>query len=275
MFVPYTDHFNLAPNLKKAVEDHPDIMKMISAENGKLYIMPRLTLNTITEGYLAREDLLLEAGLSQPKDFEDLYKILKTFREKYPDMAVFVNRNGTEHIVNRLAYSWGSGYEPSIYGFYLDRTKDQYAYGPVDPGFRDMVVWLKKLYDEKIFDRDYALMTTAQWQEAWANERAAFTIDYVARVEMVNQGYINKGSAARIVALSTPAGPTGQKGMFAKSPTMPNSGIVVSSKTANRDAAIRFVDWIFSDYGRYVALYGIEGETFTIDTDGRPVLSPR
>jgi ABC-type glycerol-3-phosphate transport system substrate-binding protein len=49
-----------------------------------------------------------------------------------------------------------------------------------------MVLWLKRLYDEGILDKDYALMTTAQWEEAFANERAAFAVDFIGRVEMIN-----------------------------------------------------------------------------------------
>jgi putative aldouronate transport system substrate-binding protein len=273
MFEAYTDHLDIAPNIARVINTYEDVSKNFSAENGKLYIMPRLTLNTMTEIYLAREDLIEAEKLSQPKTYDDLYNILKTLHAKYPQMGAFINRNGTEHIINRLAYGWGSGYETATSGFYLDRKTDKYVYGPVDENFRQMVIWLKKLYDEGILDKDYALMTTAQWEEAFANERAIFAIDFIARVETINNGYINKGSNARVAALNPPAGPTGQRGIVGRLSSMPNSGIVVNAKAGDVAAAVKLVDWIYSDKGRYVSLYGIEGETFTIDSDGRPSLT--
>jgi putative aldouronate transport system substrate-binding protein len=56
---------------------------------------------------------------------------------------------------------------------------------------------------------------------------------------------------------------------------MPNSGIAVSAKASDIPAAIKIVDWIYGGQGRYVSVYGIEGETFTIDSDGRPSLTPQ
>ena len=275
MFAAYTDYLDIAPNIAKALNDHADIRKNFSAANGKLYIMPRLTLNTMTEIFLAREDLLKAQNLPQPNNYDDLYNILRTMQSQYPNMRIFVNRNGTEHIINRLAYSWGSGYEPATYGFYLDRKKDQYVYGPKDTGFRDMVSWLKKLYDEKILDSDYALMTTAQWEEAFANERAFFAIDFIARVETINNGYINRGSNARVAALNPPTTTTDRRGIIGRLASMPNSGIVVNARAKELDAAIKFVDWIYSEEGRYTALYGIENETFTKGADGKPSLTPQ
>jgi ABC-type glycerol-3-phosphate transport system substrate-binding protein len=273
MFAAYTDYLNIAPNLRTVINTYADVSKNFSADNGKLYIMPRLTLNTMTEIFLLREDLLEAEKLSQPQNYEDLYTILKTLHTKYPQMAAFINRNGTEHIINRLAYSWGSGYETATSGFYLDRKADKYVFGPADANFYQMVLWLKKLYDEGILDKDYALMTTAQWEEAFANERAIFAIDFIARVETINNSYINKGSKARVAALNPPAGPTGQRGIMGRLSSMPNSGIVVNARSSNVEAAIKLVDWIYSDKGRYISLYGIEGETFTIGEGGRPSLT--
>jgi ABC-type glycerol-3-phosphate transport system substrate-binding protein len=275
MFAAYTDHLNIAPNIAKALNTHPDIRKNFVASNGKLYIMPRLTLNTMTEVFLAREDIIAGLNLAQPNTYDDLYNILKDIHNRYPNMLTFINRNGTEHIINRLAYSWNSGYETATYGFYLDRNNDRYVYGPKDAGFYNMVVWLKKLYDEKILSADYALMTTAQWEEAFANERAAFAIDFIARVETINNGYINRGSSARVAALNPPAVSPNRRGIMGRLASMPNSGIVVNAKARELEAAIKFVDWIYSDQGRYTALYGIEGETYTIGADGKPSLAPQ
>jgi len=273
VFAAYTDHLNIAPNLAKVLEDHSAIKKNFVASNGKLYIMPRLTLNTMTEIFMGREDLIKAQNLPDPSTYDDLYNILKTLHGKYPNMRTFVNRNGTEHIVNRLAYSWGSGYETATYGFYLDDRQDKYVYGPADKGFLDMVTWLKKLYDENLLDKDYAIMTTAQWEEAFANENALFAIDFIARVETINNQYINRGSQARVVALNPPAVSPDRRGIPGRLTTLPNSGIVISARAKELEAAIKFVDWIYGPQGRYVALYGIEGETFTRDSNGRPSLT--
>ena len=273
MFAAYTDHLDTVEHIAALLESTPDIVKNTAASDGKLYIMPRLTLNTMTELFIIREDIMQAEGLSDPADYDELYTLLKTLQEKYPDKKVFVNRNGAEHLVNRLGYSWGTGYETATCGFYLDRESDAYVYGPSEENFKQMVLWLKKLYDEGLLDSEYALMSTQQWEEAFANEEALFTIDYIARVQTLNTNYINAGSTARVVGMNPPAGPTGQFGILGRSKVMGNSGVVINAKASDLTLALKFVDWVFSDEGRYTATYGIEGETFTIDDEGHAVLT--
>ncbi|MDL2234274.1 extracellular solute-binding protein [Ruminococcaceae bacterium OttesenSCG-928-L11] len=271
-FLPYTDYLDSTPVLSKLLDEHPAIAKSYSASDGKLYIMPRITQNTISEVLMIREDILEAEGLAEPATFDELYELLKTLKEKYPDMIPFINRNGGTHIINRLSTSFGTGYggsETSTYGYYL---KDgAFVYGPEEAEFKVMVEWLKKLYDEDLLDEEYALRNTAQWEEAFANENAIFAIDYVDRIRNINNDYIADGSSARVVAMKMPVGPTGAHGIKAKAALMSGSGIVINGKVKDPEAAVKFVDWLYSDTGRYAAAFGIEGVTFEIDpADGRP-----
>lgn len=275
VFLPYTDYLKYAPNLRKLISSNKDIQKSFVAQDGKLYIMPRITPNIISEVYIVREDIMRKENLKEPQTYDELYALLKTLKERYPEKIIFVNRNGGEHLVNRLAYSWGSGYETATYGFYLNRSKDRYQYGPLDPSFKDMVAWLKKLYDEKILDSEYALRTTRQWEEAFANGNALFTMDYIDRIRSINDMYIRNKDSARVVALQPPKGPTGKRGIIAKAPAMPNSGIVISAKVKEPAATVRFIDWIYSKQGRYMTKFGIEGETFVVNKDGSVTLTPQ
>lgn len=219
-FLAYTDYLDIAPNLSKIINEDPDVRRSYLAADGKLYIMPRITVNVMSEIFMMREDILTKEGVKEPETFEDLYQILKELHEKYPQSVTFINRNGGVHLVNRLAYSWGSGYETATNGFYLDRKTNEYKYGPLDENFKPMVEWLKKLYDEGILDEEYALRTTAQWEEAFNNEKALFSIDYIDRVRSINDVYISNGSDARVFAIKIPGTAAGQSGILAKSAAM-------------------------------------------------------
>lgn len=267
MFLSYDDYMEHTPNLKAAIELFPDIRKNIAGADGKLYVMPRLMFDNMTELFIIRQDIMEKEQLQYPKNYDELYILLKTLKEKYPDHTVFINRNGSEHLVNRLAYNFGSGYENSTHGFYLNREEKTYQYGPLDPEFKEMVIWLKKLYDDGILDKEYALLTTKQWEEAFASEKALFTIDYIARIEQNNNNYIGQNSKARVVAMAPPVGPTGNSGFYGRSGVLPNSGISVPKDTKDPVAAFKFIDWIYGEEGKKVARYGIENETFEVNSD--------
>ncbi len=268
MFLSYDDYLEHTPNLKAAIELFPDIRKNVAAADGKLYVMPRLMFDNMTELFIIRQDIMEKENLAYPKNYDELYTLLKTLKEKYPDHTAFINRNGSEHLVSRLAYNFGSGYETSTHGFYLNRKKQTYQYGPLDPAFKDMVIWLKKLYDEGILDKEYALLTTKQWEEAFASEKALFTIDFIARVEQNNNNYIGQNSTARVVGMAPPVGPTGNSGFYGRSGVLPNSGISVPADTKDPIAVFKFIDWIYGEEGKKIARYGIENETFEVNADG-------
>lgn len=274
IFLAYNDYLEHTPVLKNLFEQYPDIEKSYTAQDGKVYIMPRITTNVMSEIFMMREDILSKEGLEEPQTFDEFYTLLKTLKEKYPDKITFINRNGGEHLVNRLAYSWGSGYETGTFGFYLDRGTDQYKYGPTDNNFKFMVEWLKKLYDEEILDAEYALRATNSWEEEMSRGNALFTIDYIDRVKMINSGYIANNMEDRVAAINIPKGPTGQSGILAKSAVMANSGIVVSADVSNATATMKFVDWIYSEEGRLMTSFGIEGESYVVDESGAVMLTP-
>lgn len=271
-FLAYDDYLDQLPDIKQALDDNPSIRKTIAANDGKLYIMPRILSDTMTELFIVRKDVMDQEQLAAPKTFDELEQLLSAFKAKYPDKIPWVNRNGSEHLINRLAHSWGTGYEPTTGGFYLDAEAQKYVYGPTDEGFKQMVVWLKKMYDQGLLDKEYALRTTPQWEQAFAAEQALFTIDYIARIQTVNNQYLANNSAARVAAIAPPAGPTGASGIEGRSPVLSNSGIVVSKDAANPEAAFKFINWIYGA-GRDIARYGIEGETYVNNGDGTITVS--
>jgi putative aldouronate transport system substrate-binding protein len=274
MFLSYDDYLDELPNIKAALAQFPELRKTISAEDGKLYIMPRLMYDNMTELFLFRKDILDAEGMEAPKSYDELYLTLKALKEKHPDMIAWVNRWGSEHMINRMGYSWGTGFEPSTQGFYLNKEQNRYVYGPSESNFKDMIVWLKKLYDENLLDKEYALRTTQQWEEAFFNEKAIFTIDFIARVEQVNNKYIQNNSSARIAAVPPVVGPTGLSGIYGRSSVLPNSGIAVTADAENPLAAFKFVDWVFSEEGRLISRYGIENESFIRNDDGTVSMTP-
>ncbi|WP_127579412.1 extracellular solute-binding protein [Paenibacillus koleovorans] len=266
-FLAYDDYLSKTPDIKSTIDKYPDIRKTIAASNGKLYIMPRILFDTMTELFIFRKDLLDAEKLGAPKTFDELEQVLLALKAKYPDKVPWINRNGSEHIINRLAHSWNTGYEPATGGFYLNTTSKKYVYGPTEDGFKQLVVWLKKMFDQGLLDKEYALRTTPQWEQAYANEGALFTIDFIARIQTLNDQYLGKKSNARVAAVAPPKGPTGNSGIEGRSPVLANAGIVVTKNAKNPDAAFKFVNWVYGA-GRDIVRYGIEGETFAKNSDG-------
>ncbi len=276
-FLAVDDYLKHMPNVSKLLKDNPDIRNMLKADDGKLYILPYIASeqNNMTVLLMVREDLMQKHNLKEPKTYDELYTFLKTLKEKEPNMIGWTGRNyGTAtanaHIAIRLAHSWGTGYGPdeNAAGFYFDESKGKYAFGPTEDNFRKMLEWLKKLNDEKLLDPENPVQQSKQWEEKMSNSRALMTMEWNSRVKWANDLLNKANKTDRWVGITPPKGPTGKQGFVYRSSVIPGEGLVVNKDVKDPVAVMKFIDFMYSDEGRILYGFGIEGETFKRNGNG-------
>ena len=171
------------PNLAQRIKEVPDVNKL--RVDGKLYGFPMLTYWNFYNGQLPmiRTDVLNELGLTAPTTYDELFDVLKAIKQAYPDSYPFTTRaangkNGTQALINPIAFGFGSGYT-NITGtpIYYDPKDDAYKFGPFAPEFKEAIAYLHKLYNEKLLDPDYAVNTSQIWQEKLSSNKAFFFMD--------------------------------------------------------------------------------------------------
>ncbi|MDF2859380.1 MAG: transporter substrate-binding protein, partial [Neobacillus sp.] len=73
-----------APNLQKILDTAPAVKGQITSPDGHIYFFPRLLLDPRTQafaGYMIRGDWLEKVGMKAPDTTEELYQVLKAFKE--------------------------------------------------------------------------------------------------------------------------------------------------------------------------------------------------
>src|SRR5690606_9647447 len=73
-----------APNLKKYLDEHPEIRKEISTDSGTIYTFPAIGAgnSNVSSGFVLRKDWLKELGLEAPETIEEWTTVLRAFKEK-------------------------------------------------------------------------------------------------------------------------------------------------------------------------------------------------
>ncbi|KAI7256420.1 hypothetical protein KC345_g10991, partial [Hortaea werneckii] len=73
-----------APNLKKTLQEHPEIDKMIKTDDGTYYAFPfiRSEIGRVYGGPIIRKDWLDELNLGIPETIEEWHTVLTAFKEK-------------------------------------------------------------------------------------------------------------------------------------------------------------------------------------------------
>lgn len=175
-FWDVTDKLKKYPNLSQS---DPVILKnaSIDGRNYGVYRGREIGRN----GVYYRQDWLESVGLKQPTTIDEFYEMLKAFTEKDPDGNGKHDTYGL--VMVKWAPAWGAGFDqiklwfgaPNNWG-----TKD----GQLTPDFMydeyfEALKFMKKLYDEKLVNQDFAVMDSAKWTDPIVNGQAGVIIDVV------------------------------------------------------------------------------------------------
>ncbi|NHN32343.1 extracellular solute-binding protein [Paenibacillus agricola] len=267
MFLPISDYLDYAPNIKRLMKENKEIGK--GQVNGKLYGFPLLGhwKLQLAQAPMIRMDLLKEQNLEVPKTYDDLYRVLKKFKEAYPDKIPFTNREGAANLLISMGFAMGSGfkvyYDPDVNG-------GEYVYGPAHAEFKSPLEFLNKLYKEKLLDPDYAVNTGDNMKEKLSSGRALFYFDNNSFGDQFNASLKPTNPNAQfemLLPMQNDFGKT-RNSMYKKDWL---HHFTINSKIKNPKAAVQFLDWMYSDEGTLITNYGIEGEHFKME-NGKPVI---
>jgi putative aldouronate transport system substrate-binding protein len=146
------------PTLSKA---NPSILQNTSVD-GKIYSVYKYA-SVAQVGVTYRKDWLDALGLQPPKSVDDFYNTLKAFKEKDPD------KNGKDDTYGmvywqesflsmfRIVSLWHGA--PNIWG---EDTNGNLIPDFMTDGYMKGMKLMKKLYDEKLINQDFAVMTNAK-----------------------------------------------------------------------------------------------------------------
>ncbi|CAM4247508.1 putative aldouronate transport system substrate-binding protein [Paenibacillus endophyticus] len=258
-------------DLTELIKDYPNLMKFptITFTNnlveGKLYGVPRVRPTEGNAQPLIRTDWLEKLNLAVPTTMDELYAVMKAFKDNAPDgqkdtvgLSGYVNQADMgQFTFIQEAFTGTGGKYKAVDGKLVDMT--------FDPSMRDALEWLKKAYDENLIPKDFALLKHDQAKdlvyagkagifpdkpnqiptmvkELQAAGKADADLEWTPYLEGVNGKYAAKG--------------TGHFGMFV---------ISKSVKEEKVKKLLAFLDYGASDEGHELAAYGMEGEDFTKD----------
>lgn len=254
-FLDLSEHMDKMPNVKAYLDSKPDVKERVTSPTGQIF---SIINDGAGEGnqvvWFYREDIFQKHNLTEPKTWDELYTTAKKLKELYPDSYPFVFRHGLGTL-NYLGPTFG--FYPELHRDPQDPTKMKF--GMQEPGAKTMVEYLNKFVDEGLTPPDWLTMDYKVWTQFLSTNKAFITLQFIGQIEIMN----NQLPEGNLKFMPPPIG-AGDK------PYLPKGGaevygLAVSSTTKNLDAALRYLDYIFSEKGRDIQSWGKEGETYTIE----------
>ncbi|MFF2886566.1 extracellular solute-binding protein [Paenibacillus sp. NPDC057967] len=264
--VAINDYADMLPNFKKLyIDENPSVIASHGDQNGKLYSWPIYNMNRdVNHGMMFRQDIFDKHGIPEWTNTDEFYDALKKLKEQYPDSYPMASKT-KEYIFRDLAYGWGLG--GASYPAYYDESEKLWKFASTQPQHKEMLDFLKKLYDEKLLDPEFLTDTPDSWTSKMTTGKSFVTWDWIGRLDLFyNQ--ISAENPEYNLRYGNPIGPTGNNRTLPKIDT--SFGIAVANNQ-NKEAALKLLDYLTSPSGAALVTLGVEGETFNFDASGKPV----
>lgn len=272
VFLNLNDYLDRAPNLKAFYEKYPEAKALATGTDGGLYTVPVLEGDAEGKGFnfiwYARKDIMDQHGIQAPTTVDEFYQYLKTLKEKVPDSYPLISN---AIVGDTGLYTTFGRIFTGISGFYnLDPTTDQYAFAPYHENYQDMLVYLNKLYAEKLLDPEFSLLTQAQWEERILTGKSLVTFFWKADLESLVAKARGAGTAEYELDAIPSFAAEGIKNYQFSRPVVGTVGRAISAKVKDKERAVQFLDYLVSEEGTNYLSLGIEGKTYTME-DGKAV----
>ncbi|MCF2939843.1 extracellular solute-binding protein [Paenibacillus alkaliterrae] len=262
------------PNLSGA---NPVILNNSSVEGKNYGIYRGRALGR--NGVYYRKDWLDNVGLQVPQTIDEFYNMLKAFKEQDPD------QNGKDDtyglVLVKWTGQWSSGFDniklwfgaPNKWG----DVDGQLVPDHMTPEYLEALKFMKKLYDEKLINQDFAIMDSAKWTDPIVNNQAGVIIDVVdgaARADdKIHAALAAEGKDQPDVHYMDVFG--GVKSADGELHTLPTSGfagmLAVPKSAVKTEEELKrvlaFIDQLNEPEMQTMLGYGLEGKHHTIEED--------
>ena len=255
-----------APNLSALLEQYPEIRASITTPEGHIYAIPGIvTLGAArTDKKWMNKAWLEKLGLQIPETTDDLYNVLTQFRDKDPngngekDEIPMTARAGLA-VVNMMSGSFGLDQQ---LGYNININDGQVEIWMGSERNKEMLMYLNKLYSEKLLDPDIFAHKEADYLAKQNSGKAGFFFD------QTNNPFLD--IADQYVGIAPPTGPHGDKLQAANAPIARDFGaFAITPVNKYPEATMRWIDYFYGDEGSTLLRFGHEGEHFEM-RDGIP-----
>ncbi|WP_438446032.1 extracellular solute-binding protein [Gorillibacterium sp. sgz5001074] len=225
-----------------------------------------------------RKDWLDAVGLKEPKTIDDFYNMLKAFKEKDPDKN---GKNDTYGMVLvKWTGQWASGFDtiklwfgaPNKWGVVNGKLVPEHE----TPEYVEALKFMKKLYDEKLINQDFAVFDSAKWNDPVVNNQAGVIVDVTdnaARLDdKIHAALVKEGKDnPNIHYINNIIGVEGKAGLKA----LPTSGfagmLAIPKSTVKTEDELKriltFLDQLNEADLQTLTSYGLEGVHYTKEND--------
>ena len=263
-----------APNLTKVLQENPSWDKQVKTDAGKYYCFPAIRgaeSLCYWNGLQIREDYLQKVGMEKPETIAEWEAVLTAFKDQLGIAYPLTLLNNNSSVLSFLApqYPFIGAYGITSDFYLKDGTVH---FGAIESQYVDYLKLFNSWYQKGLLDPDYATQDSKTYDAKIASGKSAAYINSVgggmakyiaatqandpnAKISAVKYPVLNKGDEPNIG--------------FKEFEYIQHQSVSITPKCENVEAAVKFLDYGYSDEGHDLFNFGIEGVSYNM-IDGYP-----
>ncbi|WP_322171059.1 extracellular solute-binding protein [Acutalibacter caecimuris] len=214
-------------------------------------------------GMWMRKDWLDKLEMDVPETFDQWHDVLTAFKDKQgATAALMLNWSGSDGEIGQMSAGYGV-----LNNWQLDESGNV-NYGPYMEGWKKYVTTMHQWYTEGLIDPDFmatderaADMTTVVTGKSGAFP-ALYTLPSLYEAS-------SEDPDMYLIPVRPPVENAGDELHLRLRDSYVSGNTAISAQCEHPDIAMRWLDYLFTEEGALLANYGVEGDTFEYDADGK------
>ena len=257
------------PELAKIMTDMPKVKGESTSPDGSVYFFPRILKDPEVKnwpGWLIRGDWLEEVSLPAPDKVDDVIPTLTALKEKDEKRYPFFGDPRT------MIWWFGISGKFSNNPTYFTVENNELVFGPLDPRYKEALVFIHEMYEKGLIHPDYLANDTAKNDElmmqgicgmAYGSHVGAL----VKYNNMLEAGSLNPGW----IPMYPPQNSTGERLSLGRHNDIdPSCGAAITVSSQYATEITRMMNYFYSEEGQMLLYFGVEGDTYVADP-GNPL----
>ncbi len=270
---PINDYIDYCPEFMEILKSNEAYEKAITVSGGNIYGFPCMyadSTQVTSAGIIMRDDWLEDLGLERPQTPDEFYNALKAFKEE---------KGATVPLCTYTWYLVEIGLEHGLFssafglprcGFYQEDDVVHYGYAEI--AYKDVLAYLNKLYEDGLLDPNFQTVDQATVDANIMNGTSGCVINtvgggmggYLSTVLPTDPSY----DLCAIQPLVANRGDIPMSTHYSSLTT--GSCVTITPACENVEAAVRFLNYGYTEEGSTLFNWGIEGESYEV-VDGQEV----
>ncbi len=251
------------PSFAAIMKADPSVAKAITLPSGKIVALPMIMRPDGQTHMPFNIKWLEKVGMAMPKTTEDLYKVLKAFKEQDangngdPNDEVPLSLTNAGQVKIVLAW-WGLLFN-EVNVFVNDAGK--VLYSPAQNEYKEGLKFMARLYAEGLLEKNIFTITPQQQNAVGQNNQLGAFITAGAFLQVTEKYHFDYRGLE-------PFPYNGKRLWILGVPKVSRGTFSISNKSKHADALMRWVDFLYTEEGGRLVWAGIEGEEYKFNPDG-------